>query len=420
MSTRPWRPASLLAALALLPAAAACGADRDDALWSLDGRTVSGGGHLRPTTWATGSTLAVTRPREVTGYDAATGEPRWAVPLPGGVCTASARPAGGRVAVQFGRGEFGCERIAVLDLRNGTKLWERPITGERHRRGQVVIAGDTVVVDWLYGTAAFHLADGRPRWTTDSQSADCAIQGMAGGPALVAGRSCDADKGRVGGVHGIDPRTGRYLWTYDAPPGYVVDGMLSSSPVVLGLRLDGRRERAWRVAVLNPSGAQTANFDIQGTVRCSVDSEDPTRCEHAVVTEDTLYVRSGAGPKRGRRFAPIVAFDLATGRVRWGTDNPDGNHLFPVAMDGGRLIAAQPGAFAKGRGKPPRLVSVDPATGKTTIMWGLTRKADFPLRSGSYRQYAGGRFFLTKHLITGKEEVALHAYGPDGPDDRGE
>jgi hypothetical protein len=33
------------------------------------------------------------------------------------------------------------------------------------------------------------------------------------------------------------------------------------------------------------------------------------------------------------------------------------------------------------------------------------------LRTPSDRQYAGGRFFLTQPLATGKDEFALRAYG---------
>src|SRR5690606_39755085 len=57
------------------------------------------------------------------------------------------------------------------------------------------------------------------------------------------------------------------------------------------------------------------------------------------------------------------AYDLATGRVLWSTENPDGNHLFPIAMDGDRLIAAQPGVagFKGGEGRPGSSPSTRPA-----------------------------------------------------------
>src|SRR5690606_25766714 len=138
---------------------------------------------------------------------------------------------------------------------------------------------------------------------------------------------------------------------------------------------------------------------------------DLTRCTNVVVTDDTLYVRQSPGPDADAAgTAPVVALDLATGRIRRTTDNRDGNHLFPIAMDGSRLIAAQPRTAGKG-GRRPRLVAIDAATGRIRIMWSLGNKADFWLRSSAHRTYSAGRLFLTKSLVTGKEEVAFRAYG---------
>src|SRR5690606_34245350 len=101
-----------------------------------------------------------------------------------------------------------CENAAAIDLRNGAKVWEQPVIRDGRRSGgQVVIAADTAVVDWLYGTAAFDLRTGRPLWRADDGDADCAYDRLVGGPALVAGRTCDADKGAVRGAYGIDPRS---------------------------------------------------------------------------------------------------------------------------------------------------------------------------------------------------------------------
>ncbi|TDC53216.1 hypothetical protein E1281_18025 [Actinomadura sp. KC345] len=417
---RPWLWASLAVVLAFLLTARACGGGNSTLLWTLDGRTISGGDFLRPTMWATGATLAITRAREVTGYDAATGEVRWSVPLAGRVCAASARPAGDRVAVQFGQGRHRCDRVAAVDLKGGRKLWEQPMpSAERVGEGQVVVSEDVVVVDEVHATAAFRLDDGRPLWDRNSRDVDCAIQGLASGPALVAGQTCDADKGKVRRVEGIDPDSGRAQWRYDAPPGYVVKAMVSSRPVVLGLDGDGPGGDRSRYVVLGPSGDQITSIDIAGKspLLCY---RGPHRCNNIVATGDSLYIRANVRPvkdEKERTFAPVASFDLATGRARWSTENPGGNHLFPVGMDGGRLIAAQPktaGGARGQQGEPPRLVSVDPATGKTSIMWSLTRKSDFRVRSGADRLYAQDRFFLMKQLVTGKEGTAFRAFGrPD-------
>lgn len=411
---RRGRWAALGAVLALVLPVAACGAGDGAPLWTLDGRTISGGDFLKPRIWAAGPTLAITRATEVTGYDAATGERRWSVPLSGRVCAASPRADGDRVAVQFGPGRQRCDRIAAVDLKSGRKLWEQPMpTAERVREGQVVISGGVVVVDESSATAAFRLADGEPLWNRDSRGADCAMKGLASGPALVAGFSCDGDRGKARRVDGIDPDSGRSLWSYVVPQGYSVATMPSSRPVVLGLKRDGSDKERTQYVVLDESGAQITSIDVTGrfSVRCY---QDPNRCNNVVVSDDSLYIRTNAGPvkdEKERTFAPIVSFDLATGRARWSTENPDGNHLFPIGMDGGRLIAAQPktGRY-KNRGRRPRLVSVDPASGRTSVMWEFSRKADFALRSGSDRLYANGRLFLVEQLVSGNEDRVFSAF----------
>ncbi|MGP4024753.1 outer membrane protein assembly factor BamB family protein [Actinomadura sp. 3N407] len=414
---RPRRGTALLVALALLLPVGACGIGEEALLWSLDGRAISDGESAAPTVWATGPTLAMTRARDVTGYDAATGEPRWTVPLPDKVCAASSRPSDGRVAVRFGERELGCHRVAVIDLRTGRKVWEQTISPtDRHWSGGIAIGEGTVVADWQYSTAAFRLDDGRPLWTIDSRGADCAIDGLSGGPVLLARQTCE---NKVRSVHRLDPRSGRYVWSHDVPPAYRVQAMVATRHVVLGLRSTGRGVS--RFVVLDMSGAQVSGFDIadKEEVRCYGGRQDLNRCQGVVVADDSLYVRSGERPvKENGRTVPVVSYDLAAGRVRWATENPDRNHLYPLAMDGDRLIAAQPrkpGGNGKGgnRSKPPRLVSVDAATGKTSIMWRLTNDAGSWLRTRYDRQFAQGRLFLNETSVTDLDEddVVFRAFG---------
>ncbi|MEU8795951.1 PQQ-binding-like beta-propeller repeat protein [Spirillospora sp. NPDC048819] len=415
---RPGRWTALLAALTLLLPVGACGIGEEALLWSLEGRAISSGGEsVKPTVWAIGPTLAMARAGDVTGYDAATGEPRWTVPLPDKVCAASSRPFDGRVAVRFGERELGCHQVALIDLKTGEKVWEQTISPtDRLWSGEVVIGEGVVVADWRYSTTAFRLDDGRPLWTVDSRGADCAIDGLSGGPVLLARQTCE-NKARS--VHRLDPRSGRYRWSYDVPPAYRVEAMASTRRVVLGLRSTGRGVS--RFAVLDPSGKQVTGFDIADNdeVRCHNELQDLNRCVGVVVTDDSLYARSGKRPaKENGRTVPIVSYDLATGQARWATENPDRNHLYPLAMDGDRLIAAQPrkpGANGKGGGgsEPPRLVSVDAATGKTSIMWRLPTDVGLWLRSRYGRQYAQGRLFMNETSVTEQDEddVVFRAFG---------
>ena len=406
-SRRFRRWGTLLVALALLFPVGACGAGAEAVLWSLDGREVRGGGDARPTVWATGPTVGIARARDVAGYDAATGERRWTVPLSGEVCAVSSRPVGGRVAVRFGEERIGCHRVALIDLRAGRKVWERTITpNDPLKSGDVVIAEGVVAVDWEYSTTAFRLDDGEPLWTVDSRGEQCEIDVLSGGPVLLAGRTCE-NKARS--VHRLDPRNGRPVWDYGVPPGYEVEAMTTTRRVVLGLGGSGRGVS--RFVVLDPSGAWVAGFDVEdeNSVLCH-DQRDLDRCIGVVVSDDSLYARPEKRSRiRERRTVPVVSFDLSTGRARWETENPDNNHLYPLAMDGARLIAAQPrkpgrGGKGNGGGTPPRLVSVDAATGRTSVMWDVPGEVSLWLGSRYGRQYAQGRLFIHETSVTRQDD----------------
>ncbi|MEU5882231.1 PQQ-binding-like beta-propeller repeat protein [Spirillospora sp. NPDC047279] len=430
MSLRVLRGGTVTAAgLLLTSVLVGCGSDSPGGgdvplLWRLDGRALAGAEkQARTASWLSGPTLAVTRARDVTGYDAATGKARWTVALPGRVCEASALASKGRVAVQFGPdGRERCGRIAVVDLTSGTKVWERPISSAAAvPKGQVVIGGDAVVVRTRLGTAAYALGDGRPRWTAPSPRRRCGIEALAGGHVLVASYECGRKAGGPRHVRGLDPATGRPRWSYAVPAGQEVAGLPSAAPAVVALRpVD--TSAATRLVALSAAGAPTADVPVTSrhTINCEV--SDPSRCDGIVVHGDTVYTRPKAAAPNDA--SPVVALDVNGGRVRWSTGVHHRGELIPLGMDdtGQRLIAAQPRVIAARRGsQPPRVAAVDVATGRVTTLWPLAGKDDREkvgpkLSDWTDRHFARGRFVLVNTpYVEADGEVAVRAYGEGSP-----
>ncbi|HEY8482151.1 MAG TPA: PQQ-binding-like beta-propeller repeat protein [Spirillospora sp.] len=404
-SVRRW--ASLLAALVLvLPAAAGGRVNHHPLLWTLDWRTTDGIQAEVALSWAIDDIFVITRRRDVTAYDAATGVRRWTVPLTGAVCGGSHRASGGVVAVMFGRDSRACKKVALIDLRKGAKLWERTVR-DGHFRAQFVVAADVMVADWfLYGIAAFALKDGRPLWNMDGDRDGCTYGMLAGGAVLMAGLSCEGDGAKASRVQGIDPRSGRVLWTYDAPPGYVVSAMLSTRPVLLGLerRSTSDSSDVSRLVTLDASGVPGVHIDLGAELDCF-----RSDCGEVLVSGNTLYVGLYSTTPPGTGLPPLVAYDLTTGRVRWATE-PDGRNVLPLAMDGGRLMVVRSGT-SKGAGwnTPPQIVSVDPATGRSKVELELT---GLKYLYDSY-EYGGGRFFVVDTRVADVRDPVVRAYGPD-------
>ncbi|MEU5882232.1 PQQ-binding-like beta-propeller repeat protein [Spirillospora sp. NPDC047279] len=418
--------ATALVVLIMFVAVVRCAPDSSRSappLWTLEARAVAGSEKdVSPASWASGPVLAITRARDVTGYDAATGKVRWRLPLAGRVCGASAFPSKGRVAVQFGPdARWDCGRIALVDLASGTKVWEAPITSAAPVwRGQVVMSGDTVVVRWGKGVTALGLNDGKQRWNAPASRSECGAQSLAGGSVLVAAYACSSRASATGSatwhVRELDPATGRPRWSYAVPAGHEVSALPSTGPVIVLLRPEKRPADSRRLVTLTSTGTVRADIPLadRSAIRC--DAYDPSNCEGIVVDGETIYTRPGTGARKD--VPPIVALSMDGGRARWSTENPDGNRLIPVAMeDGGqRLIAVQPGRrLNRSPRQPPQLVAVDVASGRTTVLWGLDKSIDTNMRliTQAGRHYAQGRFFLVKtSALRNDDETVVSAHGP--------
>ncbi|MFC9972920.1 hypothetical protein ACFVH6_18710 [Spirillospora sp. NPDC127200] len=413
--------------------------------WWLDGAKVAGGDGLDTGSWLAGDVLAVAARDGLTGYEAATGARRWTVSVPTGLCGTSAQPARGLVALAAGAS---CDRLAVIDLARGTivRRWtlpgregnggkarpdraqrgrppsERPSAGPARSgrppagqaQAQVAITADIAVVHRADGAHAYRLGDGRPAWRRTGVAPGCAITKIAGGAGLLAEQRCGA--ARAASVHRVDPRTGRARWSRPLPGGAEVRAVVSAAPAVLGL---GRGGEVDQIVALDERGAEQRRLAVhsENAVRCDI--VHVAWCRGAVLDGSTLYLRVGEPGDDSFSTAPVSAVDLSRGGgVRWRAAGPDRVELVPVAVEGGRLVAAHPVVPPHRRGyseRPSGVVALDAVTGRSSPLLEIsTRQTGIgDMIAGRARLHYGGDRLLLVRLDAGRgREPGAAVYGP--------
>ncbi|MEU5885128.1 hypothetical protein [Spirillospora sp. NPDC047279] len=124
-----------------------------------------------------------------------------------------------------------------------------------------------------------------------------------------------------------------------------------------------------------------------------------TWCRGALVEESTLFVR--VGHKGGRAGAvPIVAYDLRSGDRKW-ESGARSERVFPVRVDGGRLIVVQDSVASRTSGRRGSAAEVqgnDLATGKTSTVMTLAPSGDVDslVRAGARSLYVAGAFVFIR------------------------
>jgi hypothetical protein len=318
-----------------------------------------------PGAWATDRFFAKGLGTSIKGIPVGGTESRrgWKLTFPGPLCALTRHVSvAGWTAVAYSGKALGsnapavasmlpCDRVAVVDLNAGRKLWEVKLPGENPPSDVNVTMTDGVVaVAWSGGSAAYDMTTGKRLWA-DTVPADCVDEGFAGGEALIALVGCGDSARPTFRVERIDPRTGRTGWTYRVPRGIKEVYLVSSSPAVIAvaagdevvtdlISLTG--EGRYRATVRLNRGHQL--IDCDETFSAVVES-----CPSIVVGERQVYIRTDED---------IVAFELATGRSTAKFDSPTGDDMYPLRMSGDQLIAYRAGdGFS-----PNAIVGLDPVT----------------------------------------------------------
>ncbi|MBQ1118999.1 PQQ-binding-like beta-propeller repeat protein [Streptomyces sp. B15] len=364
--------------------------------------------------WATKKVYAKSTINAVEGYRM-NGKRAWRLPLDGPVCAASPHMTDDhRTAVAFQKSDHGCNTVAVFDVDSGEKLWEEPVPfGDTIFGGgdlNLTVAQDTVALSWIGGFAAYPIEGGDPLWKSKETGETCEHTRYGGGARLLAVLEC----GRTLTVNQLDPKTGHSTWDVKLPRG-LKDGrsvrVVDTDPIVLVVGTGDEVES--EVMTIDDKGSVAATFNLGKRYEpgCGIGNMGSEACFNVVATDKTVFVSTkehdGSGDSVARTNE-VMGFGFHSGEPKFKSSAGDDRTVFPIGTEGDKAIAYVTPTLEKGG----QVVSVSPDDGKQR---GLLRLPDKSAeQQGHFRVptmstsapalYEGGRLFLQRSLLYGKEE----------------
>jgi hypothetical protein len=360
--------------------------------------------------WFTDKYVVKNEIDKVVAYDLTTGAVGWTIPAPSsGDCTAARDSNNNMTAIQFGAN---CEQIMVIDLAGGKALWTAKLPVGTDAKpdfdySEMAVSGDTVGVDWLDGSIGYRMSTQKVLWR--SGNGNCEDDGYAGGKQFVAVVNCDYKTYKV---QVIDPdNNGAAKWSWTAPVGTKVSGIVSTDPVVVLLGTEG--ETHTDVATIANGRLQsrvslgTDKYDI------STDGTEQQAVHNVIVSSDTLYLSlASKHDSNGQVLSGIVAFNLSDGKQKW-IAKPDSKHeITGLALQDGKLLAYEPADYdVQGR-----LVTLDPASGVITPYAQFDSASSQKLDVSAMRSYPvwdDGHFFISTRTVyaSSSDQTYLVAFG---------
>lgn len=336
--------------------------------------------------WVNGNSLIRVRVDQAVSYDAATGQPRWTLQIPGidVACSVSGNTTGDVGLIGYGSDSTTCDHVMAVDVATGRQLWADPVQNPYHGNsstGGLAVAGGTGIVLTDYGIAGVDARSGAQKWTL-SAPAGCNFQQLAAsGDSAIAEAACESGFSVVS----INPATGKAAWQYHVtePSASYQFQILSVSPVVINDKLIGPRGTSM-VRVFGPGGSVTSTFPVSGiplhggTVALSTASTHGFSAP--VVVADGMVV--GVTDVNGGGDA-IAGYQISTGQRQWLVDTPDEVH--DVAVTGSELVYVDESDPAYS------LEELDVATGKVRSLGYFSQGV---LQTGDSGLYAVGGLYL--------------------------
>ncbi|MFD0784143.1 PQQ-binding-like beta-propeller repeat protein, partial [Micromonospora azadirachtae] len=334
--------------------------------------------------WLTEKEVVRAQAEGLLAYQLSDGARAWAAATPEGtsVCVAAQTVTDGRGAIAFGAKET-CDVIAGFDLNSGKLTWQKKISAPKLyvaadgvTAPELSVAGQQVIVRSDNSVIAFSLTDGKQLWKTTPQKLvpkrDCGfLDGRAAGELVVIGTYCYQEGAKPDSreLAGLDPATGKVRWRQSMPGEAETDGFLSLQPLISqpGLGQSAYINRDPR------TGKEISSFTnpIDGTKWMTLpvnqsNSIDATDIYSYLSDEETIYLPTFPEPVpgKGNSANQVVAVDLATGTRRWVSSGHTDSTVQLIRRDEQGLLAWEVGAARLA----PRLVRIDPATGKVTVV----------------------------------------------------
>ncbi|WP_128817686.1 outer membrane protein assembly factor BamB family protein [Streptomyces sp. S063] len=302
--------------------------------------------------WFAGDVVAKAMYRGVSGYSVADGKQRWKLDLPADVCATPNTPtADGKIVIGVKNGttdRANCSVLQMVDLNTGKAGWKKEIkkngTWDFLSDIGLAISGDTVAVGRTGNSNAYRVSDGKELF--GNPEGNCKPFAFSGGDKLIAAASCRTDdvKNPQHQVQELDPATGKPRWTYAPPRGWEVSRVYSSTPLVV--RLEHEEKKQYTIVALTESGklrsqltpAKGAKLTADCGSRFAIFGQKLEGCSGVAADANTFYIATEDDSSGTGRTNKVIAFDLNTGKPKWEAPAPAERVLKPLGMEGGDVL----------------------------------------------------------------------------------
>ncbi|MEV5550156.1 PQQ-binding-like beta-propeller repeat protein [Streptomyces sp. NPDC052309] len=391
-------------------------------LWYKEAPDAPGSGADAPGMWITGKTAVKAAYKQLFAYGVADGKPAWdPIAFPQKICAVTPeKTADDKIVVAYMSGSSDraeCNQLQEIDLDTGAKGWTQKVEdGELFDSTlsiELTVSGTTLMVGRSQSGTAYDVTSGKKLYDKKRYGDACFPAGFAGGKGLLQVASCGAGgNNEHDEVQGLDPRTGKVLWTQKFDKGWRVARTYSVDPVVVYSTNEDKK--AWNISTFTAGGkfrSQVA-FDEDFAPECgwAILERDLQGCSGVAVAGDTLYLPTEATTGANE----IVAVNLANGKEKWRVKSPAEESMMPMKVEGDQLIAyVQPSYDAGGQ-----VVSI-PTGGSShrpaKLLQNPQGAAD--IENGFYSKaidWVDGRFYISTTRLTGNDdtkEKLMLAYG---------
>ncbi|MFF7204760.1 PQQ-binding-like beta-propeller repeat protein [Streptomyces sp. NPDC008141] len=376
--------------------------------------------------WVAGDTVVKAMYKEVVGYSATDGKKKWTLTLPAEVCSAPAQTTtDGRIVIGVKDGlteKAKCLNLQMIDLKTGKAGWKKSIPKVSGFGGlsdfTLSISGNTLAAGGTGNSYGFSMADGKQIF--QGPSSGCKPFAFAGGPKLIAAASCptsDYNKPKHQ-LSEVDPATGKPKWTYNAPVGWEIDKVYSTSPLVISLTQ--REPKKWSIVALKDNGTPRSQIDggkDKFQPRCGgsfvIFGQNLEGCTGVAADANTFYMATE--PAQAGKANEVVAFNLDTGKAKWRSPSGGDSQMTPLKMESGNVIVYREASYDAGGA----IASIAPTGGAPKVL--LQHPASTAEIENTFYSphmvYADGRFFLAAGRVSAsndaeeKETKTMMAFG---------
>ncbi|MFI2412823.1 PQQ-binding-like beta-propeller repeat protein [Streptomyces sp. NPDC018947] len=392
-------------------------------LWYKEAPDAPGSGADAEGMWITDKTAVKAAYKQLFAYNVTDGKPTWApITFPQKICAVTPeKTAQDKIVVAYMSGSSDraeCNQLQEIDLATGKQGWKQVVPdGELFDSTLSVelgVSGNTLMVARSQSGTAYDVTSGKKLYDKKRYGDACFPAGFAAdATSLVQVASCGAGgDNEHDEVQGLDPKTGKVLWTYKYEKGWRVERAYSVAPLVVYATNEDKK--VWNISSFTASGRVQAQVGVQEDFapECgwAILERDLQGCTGVVVADNTLYLPTEATSGANE----IVAVNLADGKEKWRAKSPVDETMLPMKAEGGRLIAYVEPSYDAG-GQVVAIPTTGTAHTPAKLLQNPQGAADI---EGSFYSrdidWADGRFYIASTRLTGNDdakEKLMLAYG---------